>query len=198
MWTKTRGTVDRKSRIRSRRVQARLAVHGAWRGNTAAFPQDTLCQACTTDMGSHLQAFFYKLKRKKYEPMATWSTRYRNEYTKVRRALARLQRTESPDEHPYFSPQEDDSWNWSEKNSEEVMEWDERSDADSNSWSSWNWNSWKTNRGNTWNETTTLRNEDYDEAPPLFPEPVLVCFFFSSKERTRGKREKHDIGSYRK
>ena len=119
------------------------------------------------DMGSHLQAFFYKLKRKKYEPMATWSTRYRNEYTKVRRALARLQRTESPDDtevlHPYFSPQEDQSWNWSERSSEEVMEWDERSDADSNTWSSWNWNSWKTNRGNTWNETTTLRIEDYDE-----------------------------------
>ena len=129
------------------------------------------------DMGSHLQAFFYKLKRKKYEPTAIWSTRYRNEYTKVRRALARLQRTESPDEHPYFSPQEDQSWNWSEKNSEEVMEWDERSDADSNTCSGWNSNSWKTNRGNTWNETTTLRNEDYDEAPPLFPEPVLAWFF---------------------
>ena len=105
------------------------------------------------DMGSHLQAFFYKLKRKKYEPMATESTRYRNEYTKVRRALARLQRTEAPDEHPYFSPQGDQSWNWFEKNSEEVMEWDERSDADSSTWSSWTWNSCKTNRGNTWNET---------------------------------------------
>ena len=129
------------------------------------------------DMGSHLQAFFFKLKRKKYEPMATWSTRYRNEYTKVRRALARLQRTEAPDEHPYFSPQEDQSWNWFEKNSEEVMEWEERSDAHSSSWSSWNWNSWKTNRGNTWNEITTLRDEDYDDAPPLFPEPVLAWFF---------------------
>ena len=35
------------------------------------------------DMGSHLWAYFYKLKRKKYEPMASWCTRYRNEYTKV-------------------------------------------------------------------------------------------------------------------
>ena len=87
--------------------------------------------------------------------------------------------------------------NWFEKNSEEVMEWDERSDADSSTWSSWNWNSWKTNRGNTWNETTTLRHEDYDEAPPLFPDPVLA-WFFSSEKRTRGKREKHDIGSYKK
>ena len=59
----------------------------------------TRCAKLTLpDMGSHLQASFYKLKRKKYEPMATWSTRYRNEYTKVRRALARLQRTESPDD----------------------------------------------------------------------------------------------------
>ena len=33
------------------------------------------------------------------------------------------------------------------------------------------------NRGNTWNETTTLRIEGYDEAPPLFPEPVLAWYF---------------------
>ena len=35
------------------------------------------------DMGSHLWAYFYKLKRKKYTPMASWCTRYRNEYTQV-------------------------------------------------------------------------------------------------------------------
>ena len=35
-----------------------------------------------SDMGSHLQAFFYELKRKKYEPMASC----RNEYIKVRSA----------------------------------------------------------------------------------------------------------------
>ena len=61
-----------------------------------------------SDLGSHLQALFYKLKRKKYEPMASWCTRYRNEYAKVRRALARLQRTESTEEselrQSYFSP----------------------------------------------------------------------------------------------
>ena len=54
--------------------------------------------------------------------MGSQSTRYRNEYTKVRRALARLQRTESPDDtevlHLYFSPQEDQLWNWSERSSE--------------------------------------------------------------------------------
>eukprot|EP00969_Alexandrium_andersonii_P182755 8075627-Alexandrium_andersonii.AAC.1 len=43
-------------------------------------------------MGAHLHAFFYRLKRKKYETMSAWAMRYRNEYTKVRRALARLQR----------------------------------------------------------------------------------------------------------
>ena len=62
------------------------------------------------DMGSHLQEVFYKFKREKYEPMASWSTRCRNEYTKIRRALARLQRAESTDDtqapHSYFSPQE--------------------------------------------------------------------------------------------
>ena len=163
-------------------MQARLAVHGAWRGNTAALPQDTVPSL-------HYPTWDLTCK---YEPMATWSTRYRNEYSKVRRALARLQRTESPDDtevlHPYFSPQEDQSWNWSERSSEEVMEWDERSDTDSNTWSSWNWNSRKTNRGNTWNETTTLRIEDYDEAPPLFPEPVLA-WFFSKRADSRQERE---------
>ena len=50
------------------------------------------------DMGSHLQGFFYRLKRKKYEPMANCCTRHRNEYTKVRRALARLRRDEETEE----------------------------------------------------------------------------------------------------
>ena len=36
--------------------------------------------------------------RKKHEPMTSWSARCRNEYTKVRRALARLQRAETSDE----------------------------------------------------------------------------------------------------
>ena len=75
------------------------------------------------------------------------------------------------------------------ENSEEVMEWDERSGADSSTWSSWNWNSWKTNRGNTWNETTTLRDEDYDEAPPLFPEPVLAWFFLQKSGLEARERE---------
>ena len=61
-----------------------------------------------TDLGSHPQALSYMLKRTKYEPMASWCTRYRNEYAKVRRALARLQRTESTEEselrQSYFSP----------------------------------------------------------------------------------------------
>ena len=37
-----------KSRIRRRGFQARLAVPRAWRGNTAAIPQDTLCQHSPT------------------------------------------------------------------------------------------------------------------------------------------------------
>ena len=39
-----------------------MAVPRAWPKNTAAHPQDTL------------SAFFYKLKKKRYEPMATWGT----------------------------------------------------------------------------------------------------------------------------
>ena len=45
-------------------------------------------QLALPDLGSHLQGFFFKLKREKYEPMASWSTRYRSEHTKVRRAMA--------------------------------------------------------------------------------------------------------------
>ena len=57
--------------------------------------------------------------------MASFCTRYRNEH---RRALAMLQRTSEDTElqQPYFSPQEDQDWNWSEPNSEDVKEWDGR------------------------------------------------------------------------
>ena len=78
------------------------------------------------EMGSHLQEIFCKLRRRRYEPMVSWSTRYRNEHTKIRGALARLQRAESTDDtqapHSYFSPQGDQPWNWSERGTEEVME----------------------------------------------------------------------------
>ena len=50
------------------------------------------------DVGSHLQGFFYRLERKNFEPMANCNTRHRNEYTKVRRALARLRRDEEREE----------------------------------------------------------------------------------------------------
>ena len=40
------------------------------------------------DTGSHLQELFFKLKREQYEPMASLSTRHRNEHTKVRRVIA--------------------------------------------------------------------------------------------------------------
>ena len=49
------------------------------------------------DTVSHLETFFCKLERKRYEPTASWCTRYRNENTMVRRVLARLQRTEAPE-----------------------------------------------------------------------------------------------------
>ena len=87
------------------------------------------------DMGSLLQEFFYKLKRKKHEPLGSWCTRYRNAYTKIRQALARRQRAESADDtqapHSDFSPQGDQPWNWSERGTEEVMECDDSSDASS-------------------------------------------------------------------
>ena len=52
--------------------------HVAW--NIAALSLRThIAKLALPDMGSHLQEFIYKLKRKKYEPMASWSTRYRNE-----------------------------------------------------------------------------------------------------------------------
>ena len=152
------------------------------------FPRTHCTKLALPDIVSHLQAFFYKLKRKKNEPMASWCTRYTNEYTKVRRALARLQRTESTEEselqRPYFSVQGGQVWNWSEHHSEEVMEWDGCSDAGSNAWSRWHWS--------TWNETQTMHIQDYDEGPHLFPEPVLA--FFSTKEWPGSKREKHDTG----
>ena len=50
------------------------------------------------DLGSHLQGFFFKLKREKYESMASWNTRYTNEYTNVRRAMAGLRRAEEPED----------------------------------------------------------------------------------------------------
>ena len=72
---------------------------------------------------------------------------------KVRRALARLQHTESTEDtelqKPCFSSQEAQIWNWSERNSEEMMEWDGRYDASSNAWSKWNWSSWNENKGST-------------------------------------------------
>ena len=58
-----------------------------------------------SDTGSRFQAFLCKLKRKKYEPMASWGARYRNENIKVRRALVRL--------------------HWAE----EVLEWDGHSEG---------------------------------------------------------------------
>ena len=129
------------------------------------------------------------------EPMASWSTRHRNEYTKIRRALAGLQRAESTDDtqapHSCFSPQVDQPWNWSERGTEEVMEWDDSSDTGFNTWSNWNWNSWKTNWDSSWNVTSTLRIEDYDEVLLLFLEPVLA---WSSYRRVDSRQERGPIG----
>ena len=50
---------------------------------------------------------------------------------------------------------------------------DDTSDVSSNTRSNWNLNSWRSNLDSPWN----VRTEDYDEAPPLFPEPVLAWFF---------------------
>ena len=70
----------------------------AWK-TLPALSQDTLLQARITDMGSHLQEFLLQVKWKKYEPMASWSTRYRNEYSKDKTSIARQQRAESTDDH---------------------------------------------------------------------------------------------------
>ena len=40
-----------------------------------------------------------------------------------------------------------------------------------------------------------MRIEDHEEAPPLFPEPVLAWFFL--QEWHGGTREKHDTGGNR-
>ena len=109
----------------------------------AALSQDTLRQACITRHGILPAGVLLQVKKEKYEPMTSWNARYRNEYTKIRRAFARLQRAESTDDtqapHSYFSPQGGQPWNWSERSTEEVMERDDRSDANSNTWSNWNW-----------------------------------------------------------
>ena len=95
------------------------------------------------DMGSHLQAFFHKLKRKKYEPMASWVHDTETNYTKVKRASARLQRPESTEEselqRSYFSPQGGQVCHLARASLGRVMEWDGCSDAGSNAWSRWNW-----------------------------------------------------------
>ena len=53
-----------------------------------------------------------------------WGVRYRNGYTKVRRALGSLQRVEAPDvtqlRRPHNPPQGDQVWDWHEWNSEEA------------------------------------------------------------------------------
>ena len=84
------------------------------------------------------------------------------------------------------------------RGTEEVMECDDSSDASSNTWSNRNWNSWKTNWDSSRNVTPTLRIEDYNEAPPLFPELVLASFFSRNEEWTPNKREAHDTGSDKK
>ena len=55
------------------------------------------------------------------------------------------------------------SWNWTE--------------AWSSAWSAWNWSSLKKTRNSPCNKTHTMHIEDCEEAPPLFPEPVLAWFF---------------------
>ena len=77
----------------------------------------------------------------------------------------------------HVSPQEDQDWDWSEWKSEKVMEWDGRSEAGSHAWPRWTWSSWRECRNNPWNEMRSMRIEGYEEAPPMFPESVLVLFF---------------------
>ena len=57
-----------------------MAVSGAWRGNTAALPQDKLA---LPDMESHFQVLFFKLTRKKHELVTNLGTRYQNEHPDV-------------------------------------------------------------------------------------------------------------------
>ena len=96
------------------------------------------------------------------------------------RAIARLRRAEEPEDSDWqqtrVSPQEDLNWTWWDCNTEKVMEWDTRSVTSTNAWSGWNWNFWKETSDNYWNETQAMLIEDYEEAPPLLPEPVLAWF----------------------
>ena len=90
------------------------------------------------DVESHGQASFHTLKRKKHELLVSWCARNRNECTRVRRALARLQRAETADDterqRPHNStPPEDHNSDWQEWNSE-VLHWDGHSEGGASAW----------------------------------------------------------------
>ena len=107
-----------------------------------------------SDMGT----LFFKMKQDEARTDGQLGTRYRNEYTKVRQALARIQRAETPGatqlQQPHISPQEDHAWDWHEWNSEEVLEWDSHAEGGASAWFWWNWSSWKENRNCSWKENT--------------------------------------------
>ena len=92
-----------------------------------------------------------------------------------------------------YSPQEDHDWDVNEWNSEEVLAWDGHSEGRANAWSWWNWSSWKDTKKCSWHEAQTTRIKAYEEAPPLFPEPVLAWLVLSGEKVKRREREKQDM-----
>ena len=131
------------------------------------------------DMGFHLQAFFDKLQGKMYEPVA--------KYTKVWRAWAH-QITKNCTNHTtcYKRIMTGTGTNgtpkrcWSGTAPLQVEPVHRRGGFGS---------SWKETRNSPWSEARTMRIEGYEEAPSLFPEPVLAWFSLqkngleASKER---------------
>ena len=125
--------------------------------------------------GSHLQAFFYKLKREKYEPMAL-GTRYRNEYTQERRQVARLQRAESPDDtdqhQPRNYPREDHHWDWNDRNSRLISAQRRSSTLCQKGWR--NWISVQIHdslRMHAWCHNVTAQANSSADSDELYPPP---------------------------
>ena len=71
MRTEAGSKTDLESRVHSRGVQTRLLSQEHGLETLRRFLQTHCAKPALPGVGSHLQAFFFKLKRNKYEPMAS-------------------------------------------------------------------------------------------------------------------------------
>ena len=85
------------------------------------------CASSLPDMESHLQAFSFKTEKEEVRTTGQLLYTIQQRVHQGQQALATLQRTEAPDDtelqQPFVSPQEDQDWDWSQWNSQELMDW---------------------------------------------------------------------------